>query len=1040
MSCDCGCCTGAHVATPELEANRPGLREIGHRAGTYTTFFETMRARLSSIDFPELAALRTRDAGDASIALCDAWSITADVLTFYQTRIANEGYLRTATERNSLLQLGRLTGYQLRPGVSASAYLAYTLDASAAPIDIPVGTRVQSVPAAGEKAQTFETAEPLSARADWSRITVRLTQPQWRAPPALKGQDAPKYYGPGHDVLEPKTGLMLEGTSTGLKPNDALLIDYGFTRQVRSGGAWNGKRVPAPVPYRVDRVTPDPDNQRTHVLLREWNAASAAAAFAGAGRPASSVPAAIREGKADTLATTVGELSIQLQAQPRNALAVTRDIRTTLRPGAQAYSRMLLAHRPALEETLVSALSTAKVTAATTPQPTRVYALRTQAALFGNGAPADVLMHVQNSGARSLTWYGPLGLKIAWGALIEQPVVPLDATYDQIMPSSNSGNPISFVLIDAPSLNDKSGLPRVLVVDKVDTVSMSIGSAITTRVSQLVVDSTWLPDISMSTPPSPLPWVHGDGKEWPDPTPDEIELLRSAKVLVQSEELTLAADPLLTDVAGGTDDEIELDRYYDGLTPGLWVIAAGLRADFTDPDVEVEAAERAMVSAVRHGLSPLVPLDEDGAPIANDATDLPGDTLHTFVRLEHPLTYRYRRTGFALYGNVVRATHGQTSRETLGSGDATQPSQQFALKSSPLTYVAAPTADGVDSTLEVRVNKLLWHETDDISGADANAHVYRTRRDDLETTRVLFGDGRHGARLPSGQDNITAVYRSGIGAAGNVRAGQLTVLADKPLGTSAVTNPIRASGGADRDTPELARVNMPLPMTALDRLVSVADYADFARTFAGIGKAASIKLPGPGGDFVQVTIAGIDDAPIDPGSDLFVDLVAALHAFGDPHLALRVDVREALSLVIEASIALQPDYAWDDVQPRIKSALLQRFGFVARELGQAVFGSEIIATIQRVAGVAHVIGGSVRLISDADSIAGLAPASGSADAPAASPAPWFTLTPTRGTTGGDAGWLAVDSARVDGNGGVKPAEIAYLPANIADCLILELAS
>jgi len=56
------------------------------------------------------------------------------VLTFYQERIANEGYLGTATERRSILELARLVGYELRPGVAASVYLAYVLDK---PIPIP---------------------------------------------------------------------------------------------------------------------------------------------------------------------------------------------------------------------------------------------------------------------------------------------------------------------------------------------------------------------------------------------------------------------------------------------------------------------------------------------------------------------------------------------------------------------------------------------------------------------------------------------------------------------------------------------------------------------------------------------------------------------------------------------------------------------------------------------------------------------------------------------------------------------------------------
>jgi len=63
--------------------------------------------------------LKTRDPSDPAIALLDSWALVADVLSFYQERIANEGYLRTALERRSVLELARLIGYQLRPGVAA---------------------------------------------------------------------------------------------------------------------------------------------------------------------------------------------------------------------------------------------------------------------------------------------------------------------------------------------------------------------------------------------------------------------------------------------------------------------------------------------------------------------------------------------------------------------------------------------------------------------------------------------------------------------------------------------------------------------------------------------------------------------------------------------------------------------------------------------------------------------------------------------------------------------------------------------------------
>ena len=110
MKMPCGCCEGIEIVTPTSIWNRPGLDALTYRVGTYSTFFETMLARITSVSLsiPALNAtdppalvwplrgLTTRDTSDPAIALLDAWSILADVLTFYQERIANEGFLRTA--------------------------------------------------------------------------------------------------------------------------------------------------------------------------------------------------------------------------------------------------------------------------------------------------------------------------------------------------------------------------------------------------------------------------------------------------------------------------------------------------------------------------------------------------------------------------------------------------------------------------------------------------------------------------------------------------------------------------------------------------------------------------------------------------------------------------------------------------------------------------------------------------------------------------------------------------------------------------------
>ena len=107
--------------------------------------------------------------------------LIGDVLTFYQERIANEGYLRTATERRSILELAALIGYQLNPGVAANTFLAFQVDdAAGAPTTaiVPKGMRVQSVPGQGALPQPFETSEEITARVEWNALKPRQMRPQ----------------------------------------------------------------------------------------------------------------------------------------------------------------------------------------------------------------------------------------------------------------------------------------------------------------------------------------------------------------------------------------------------------------------------------------------------------------------------------------------------------------------------------------------------------------------------------------------------------------------------------------------------------------------------------------------------------------------------------------------------------------------------------------------------------------------------------------------------------------------------------------------
>jgi hypothetical protein len=184
MTCQCGgCCDGVDAVTPVAVFNRPGLSALSYRAGTYATFRESMLARLSSRR--ELDPLTTREPDDPAIALLDCWAVVGDVLTFYQERIANEGYLRTATEQLSITQLGRLAGHQPRPPLASSTYLAYTLDPGAKSL-IPAGSGAKSQAANGQLPQTFETSEDLVAREEWNTLAVQLTARGHPVPAAVR--------------------------------------------------------------------------------------------------------------------------------------------------------------------------------------------------------------------------------------------------------------------------------------------------------------------------------------------------------------------------------------------------------------------------------------------------------------------------------------------------------------------------------------------------------------------------------------------------------------------------------------------------------------------------------------------------------------------------------------------------------------------------------------------------------------------------------------------------------------------------------------
>lgn len=205
----CGCGEPDAPAAPRGVVNRPGLNAIAWRIGTFAGFRSAGLRRLSET----LPALTTREGDDHAITLAELWSAMAEVLGFYQERIANEAFLRTATQRDSLRRLVRLLDYRPFAGLAAETPAAFTL-APDATLTIKPGLKLMSVPGQDEKPQIFETLETIEAEARLNRVAV-AGEPVPNNAIAPGGKGGLLWAGPERIVLRDRVVLFTGGVIVG---------------------------------------------------------------------------------------------------------------------------------------------------------------------------------------------------------------------------------------------------------------------------------------------------------------------------------------------------------------------------------------------------------------------------------------------------------------------------------------------------------------------------------------------------------------------------------------------------------------------------------------------------------------------------------------------------------------------------------------------------------------------------------------------------------------------------------------------------------
>ena len=952
----CGGCAGAAQVTPEAIANRPALASIAYRAGRYATFKASMLAALSDPAFHALAPLRTRDTADFSIALLDAWAVALDILTFYQERFANEAYLRTAADQRSVFELARLVGYAPSPGVAASAVLAFTLSGAPGSPDnvlIPAGSRVQSVPGPGQTAQIFETSADLTAVIGWNALPAQTTI-RWQ----LAGSD---------------TSTRISGTANNINRGDALL--FVRAQDGQSAGTEDGQPAgTGPTDFYAGQPAAASGDHRDRAGLRRGSQGED--------------PPAIR---------AVGDFHYVTAVTPDPVSGNTQiwwdePLSDAFTKGDNAGNVCLYAFRKKAALYGVQAPDPRTLSGPRIAEVPGYYAPSLKTAQHGDTPPARP---GDTPPARQDQWiYQSTG---------RGNQINLDASYPGLAPPA--AGPPQWVVLTRPddtaffrigavaetspgyytltakttqlTLTGGQSVPKDSSFSASDSLeggqSMPKDSSfsVSDSLKAFVCDTPNVTAYVQSVPltPADLPLTAwSQSSEYPlepgmlTPVSDSKFPVTGGQQIAAGQPVGVSGKCLRIQVSGGT------------FVPAGWsggseaavgqVFVTGSFPPATDPEKTQNLLWTVTtVSGVPGTLSvpgdmftllPAAAADpQAGEAAVVQSVSVSGDIA--ILTLTSPLASIYDASTVTVNANAVAATNGHTIQEILGSGDAANPALQFTLKQGPLTYLPTPSGGGTQSTLQVWVNNLQWHETASLLTSGPADRVFVTSMNTVGHTVVQFGNGVHGARTPTGTANVRAVYRTGIGGGGMVSARQLTQPLDRPQGLSSVTNPGPASGAADPHTAGRARTSAPLPTLTVGRVISLEDYQNYALGFAGVAKALASWTWFGSVRGVFLTLAGHGGAQLGSTDPVITGLAGAISLCSDPHVPLQLVSYVPVLFTFNATVVVdQANYDPGQVLAQVWQQVSAAFAFDQRRLGQDLAASEIIQVIQQVAGVTAV--------------------------------------------------------------------------------------
>ena len=352
------------------------------------------------------------------------------------------------------------------------------------------------------------------------------------------------------------------------------------------------------------------------------------------------------------------------------------------------------------------------------------------------------------------------------------------------------------------------------------------------------------------------------------------------------------------------------------------------------------------------------------------------DTSSTNLLFSTPSDYPILASGDG--NTTITVYHGEEvslRAENLATSGTDIDGEYLASSSSGLAnqeYVLQ-NANPVDSTIDIFIDEsgtwVNWKRVSHLYDRGPNDLVYEAVVNADNSVTIKFGDGVNGS-VPSLGSEIKAKYVvvDGGGAVGNVPASlsgwTITSVPSftvdiSTLSVLSFTNPDSGSGGSDPESNDSIRQNAPKALTAMNRAVTLDDFANLALSVPGVGEnkaAAYATVPtsvalyvAPQNTTYQSSFyPGFNSTNTEVSSDL-TDLMSSVYSYIIDKAQIGTTVTVLPPEYVPVNVAIKykralgvPD---STIQSTLLNALYSNFGYDALSFYSLIFPENIESTL-----------------------------------------------------------------------------------------------